>query len=311
MSLKIKSNNYWTKGFFFIGAFSILILISISYISIVKLNLNFNRKKCIRSISEAQLSLVENKLETSVQLLYLLSDFMDIYSQETNKDKKNNLLNDVLIDTKFYDIGFINLNGDVVTANNNYYDVKNKKFFYEIISGKKYYFEYEFDEQINEYIFYIAIPTYQDKKITGVIFAKEGASEVVGYCDHQENIGEMDKYILHSDGTIICKNNSSGFNIGENFFNELNDYNKNNKILDIQNKIKNKQSTINLLNYKDGSQIVSIYPIKYTEDFYSITSVDSKLIKQSVASIEKGSFILIVLFLFLIEFSLFLLLVYK
>lgn len=153
MSLKIKSNNYWTKGFFFIGAFSILILISISYISIVKLNLNFNRKKCIRSISEAQLSLVENKLETSVQLLYLLSDFMDIYSQETNKDKKNNLLNDVLIDTKFYDIGFINLNGDVVTANNNYYDVKNKKFFYEIISGKKYYFEYEFDEQINEYIF--------------------------------------------------------------------------------------------------------------------------------------------------------------
>ena len=311
MSLKIKSNNYWTKGFFFIGAFSILILISISYISIVKLNLNFNRKKCIRSISEAQLSLVENKLETSVQLLYLLSDFMDIYSQETNKDKKNNLLNDVLIDTKFYDIGFINLNGDVVTANNNYYDVKNKKFFYEIISGKKYYFEYEFDEQINEYIFYIAIPTYQDKKITGVIFAKEGSSEVVGYCDHQENIGEMDKYILHSDGTIICKNNSSGFNIGENFFNELNDYNKNNKILDIQNKIKNKQSTINLLNYKDGSQIVSIYPIKYTEDFYSITSVDSKLIKQSVASIEKGSFILIVLFLFLIEFSLFLLLVYR
>ena len=150
-------------------------------------------------------------------------------------------MNDVLIDTKFYDIGFINLNGDVVTANNNYYDVKNKKFFYEIISGKKYYFEYEFDEQINEYIFYIAIPTYQDKKITGVIFAKEGASEVVGYCDHQENIGEMDKYILHSDGTIICKNNSSGFNIGENFFNELNDYNKNNKILDIQNKIKNKQ----------------------------------------------------------------------
>ncbi|MFR2301483.1 MAG: sensor histidine kinase, partial [Clostridium paraputrificum] len=263
------------------------------------------------SISEAQLSLVENKLETSVQLLYLLSDFMDIYSQETNKDKKNNLLNDVLIDTKFYDIGFINLNGDVVTANNNYYDVKNKKFFYEIISGKKYYFEYEFDEQINEYIFYIAIPTYQDKKITGVIFAKEGASEVVGYCDHQENIGEMDKYILHSDGTIMCKNNSSGFNIGENFFNELNDYNKNNKILDIQNKIKNKQSTINLLNYKDGSQIVSIYPIKYTEDFYSITSVDSKLIKQSVASIEKGSFILIVLFLFLIEFSLFLLLVYR
>ena len=102
----------------------------------------------------------------------LISDFMDIYSQETNKDKKNNLLNDVLIDTKFYDIGFINLNGDVVTANNNYYDVKNKKFFYEIISGKKYYFEYEFDEQINEYIFYIAIPTYQDKRLQELFLPK-------------------------------------------------------------------------------------------------------------------------------------------
>ena len=67
MNLKIKSNNYWMKGIFFIGVFSILILISISYISIVKLNLNFNGKKYIRSISEAQLSLVENKFETSVQ----------------------------------------------------------------------------------------------------------------------------------------------------------------------------------------------------------------------------------------------------
>ena len=88
MNLRIKSNNYWTKEIFFIGVFSILILISIFYILLVKLNLNLNRKKYIRSISEAQLSIVENKLETSIKSLYLLSDFIDIYSQETNKDKK-------------------------------------------------------------------------------------------------------------------------------------------------------------------------------------------------------------------------------
>ena len=50
----------------------------------------------------------------------------------------------------------------------------------------------------------------------------------------------IDKYIVNSDGTIICKNNSSGLSVGDNLFNELNDYNKNNKILDIQNEIKNK-----------------------------------------------------------------------
>lgn len=311
MNLKIKSNNYWTKELFFIGAFSILILISISYISIVKLNLNFNRKKYISSISEAQLSLVENKLETSIQSLYLLSDFIDIYSQETNKDKKSNLLNDVLIDTKFYDIGFINLNGDVVTANNNYYDVKNKKFFHEVINGEKYYFEYEFDEQINEYIFYIAIPTYQDKKLTGVIFAKEIVSEIEGYESYEEDAGELDRYIVHSDGTIIYKDDSSSFETGENLFNELKNYNKLNEILDIQDKIKNKQSTINLLNYIDEPKILSIYPIKYTEDFYSIISIDSNSIENSAIGIEKGSFILITLFLFLTGFSLFVLLIYR
>lgn len=310
MNLKIKSNKHWSKELFFIGAFSILILISISYISIVKLNLNFNRKKYISSISEAQLSLVENKLETSIQSLYLLSDFINIYSQETNKDKKNNLLNDILVDTKFYDIGFINLNGDVVTANNNY-DVKNKKFFHEIINGEKYYFEYEFDEQINEYIFYIAIPTYQDKKLTGVIFAKEIVSEIEGYESYEEDDGELDRYIVHSDGTIIYKDDSSSFKTGENLFNELKNYNKINEILDIQDKIKNKQSTINLLNYIDKPKILSIYPIKYAEDFYSIISIDSKSIENSVIGIEKGSFILITLFLFLTGFSLFVLLIYR
>ena len=79
MNLRIKSNNYWTKEIFFIVVFSILILISIFYILLVKLNLNLNRKKYIRSISEAQLSIVENKLETSIKSLYLLSDFIDIY----------------------------------------------------------------------------------------------------------------------------------------------------------------------------------------------------------------------------------------
>ena len=170
MNLKIKSNNYWKQGIFFIGVFISLIAISISYILIIKFNLNYNKKKYISFISEAQLRLIENKLKTSSHSLYILSDFKDIFSQEINKDKKINLLNDVLADTEFYDIGFINLNGDMVTAKNNNYDVNNKKFFREIISGEEYYFEYEFDEQINEYIFYIAIPTYQDKKLTGVLF---------------------------------------------------------------------------------------------------------------------------------------------
>ena len=311
MNLKIKSNNYWKQGIFFIGVFISLIAISISYILIIKFNLNYNKKKYISFISEAQLRLIENKLKTSSHSLYILSDFKDIFSQEINKDKKINLLNDVLADTEFYDIGFINLNGDMVTAKNNNYDVNNKKFFREIISGEEYYFEYEFDEQINEYIFYIAIPTYQDKKLTGVLFAKEIVSESEIYGNYQEDMFTIDKYIVNSDGTIICKNNSSGLSVGDNLFNELNDYNKNNKILDIQNEIKNKRSTINLLNYKDKSQIVSFYPIKYIEDFYSIISINSKFIKQSDILIEKGSFILIVLFLFLIGFSLFLLLIYR
>lgn len=311
MNLKIKSKNYWKQGFFFIGVFIILIAISISYILIIKFNLNFNKKKYISFISEAQLRLVENKLNTSFQLLHVLSDFKEIFSQDINKDKKINLLNNVLVDTEFYDIGFINLNGDMVTAKNSNYDVNNKKFFREIISGEEYYFEYEFDEQINEYIFYIAIPTYQDKKLAGILFAKEIVGKLEGYDNHQEDMFTIDKYIVNSDGTIICKNNFSNFNIGDNLFNEFKQYNENNKILDIQNKIKDKQSTINFLDYKDKSQIVSFYPIKYIENFYSIISINSKFIKQSDILIEKGSFILIVLFLFLIGFSLFLLLIYR
>ena len=120
----------------------------------------------------------------------------------------------------------------------------------------------------------------------------------------------IDRYIVHSDGTIIYKDDSSSFETGDNLFNELKNYNKINEILDIQNEIKNKQSTINLLNYKDKSQIVSFYPIKYIEDFYSIISINSKFIKQSDILIEKGSFILIALFLFLTGFSLFVSLIY-
>ncbi|MDU7215117.1 ATP-binding protein [Clostridium sp.] len=303
MNLRIKSNNYWAKEIFFIGIFLILILISIFYILIVKLNLNLNQKKYIRSISEAQLSLVENKLETSIKSLYLLSDFIDIYSQETDKDKKNNLLKDILIDTKFYDIGFINLNGNIVTANNSH--IKSKKFFNEIINGKKYDFEYAFDEEINEYIFYIAVPVYEGQKFMGVLFAKEIVGEIEGYESYEEDASELDRYIIHSDGTIIYKDNSSNFNIGKNLFNELKNYNKVNEVLDIQDKIKDKQSTINLLNYMDKPQILSIYPIKLTEDFYSIIVIDSKYIESSAISIEKGSFILIALFL------LFILLIYR
>ena len=298
MNLRIKSNNYWAKEIFFIGIFLILILISIFYILIVKLNLNLNQKKYIRSISEAQLSLVENKLETSIKSLYLLSDFIDIYSQETDKDKKNNLLKDILIDTKFYDIGFINLNGNIVTANNSH--IKSKKFFNEIINGKKYDFEYAFDEEINEYIFYIAVPVYEGQKFMGVLFAKEIVGEIEGYESYEEDASELDRYIIHSDGTIIYKDNSSNFNIGKNLFNELKNYNKVNEVLDIQDKIKDKQSTINLLNYMDKPQILSIYPIKLTEDFYSIIVIDSKYIESSAISIEKGSFILIALFLLFI-----------
>ena len=309
MNLRIKSNNYWTKEIFFIGVFSILILISIFYILLVKLNLNLNRKKYIRSISEAQLSLVENKLETSIKSLYLLSDFIDIYSQETNKDKKNKLLKDILIDTKFYDIGFINFNGNIVTANNS--DIKSKRFFNEIINGKKYDFEYAFDEEINEYIFYIAVPVYEGEKFTGVLFAKEIVSEIEGYESYEEDVSELDRYIIHSDGTIIYRDDFSSFETGENLFDELKNYNKVNEVLDIQDKIKDKQSTTNLLNYMDKTQILSIYPVKLTEDFYSIISIDSKSIENSVIGIEKVSFILIILFLFLIGFSLFILLIYR
>ncbi|MDB2123184.1 MULTISPECIES: ATP-binding protein [Clostridium] len=309
MNLRIKSNNYWTKEIFFIGVFSILILISIFYILLVKLNLNLNRKKYIRSISEAQLSIVENKLETSIKSLYLLSDFIDIYSQETNKDKKNKLLKDILIDTKFYDIGFINFNGNIVTANNS--DIKSKRFFNEIINGKKYDFEYAFDEEINEYIFYIAVPVYEGEKFTGVLFAKEIVSEIEGYESYEEDVSELDRYIIHSDGTIIYRDDFSSFETGENLFDELKNYNKVNEVLDIQDKIKDKQSTTNLLNYMDKTQILSIYPVKLTEDFYSIISIDSKSIENSVIGIEKVSFILIILFLFLIGFSLFILLIYR
>lgn len=309
MNLRIKSNNYWTKEIFFIGVFSILILISIFYILLVKLNLNLNRKKYIRSISEAQLSLVENKLETSIKSLYLLSDFIDIYSQETNKDKKNKLLKDILIDTKFYDIGFINFNGNIVTANNS--DIKSKRFFNEIINGKKYDFEYAFDEEINEYIFYIAVPVYEGEKFTGVLFAKEIVSEIEGYESYEEDVSELDRYIIHSDGTIIYRDDFSSFETGENLFDELKNYNKVNEVLDIQDKIKDKQSTTNLLNYMDKTQILSIYPVKLTEDFYSIISIDSKSIENSVIGIEKVSFILIILFLFLTGFSLFILLIYR
>ena len=305
MNLRIKSNNYWTKEIFFIGVFSILILISIFYILLVKLNLNLNRKKYIRSISEAQLSIVENKLETSIKSLYLLSDFIDIYSQETNKDKKNKLLKDILIDTKFYDIGFINFNGNIVTANNS--DIKSKRFFNEIINGKKYDFEYAFDEEINEYIFYIAVPVYEGEKFTGVLFAKEIVSEIEGYESYEEDVSELDRYIIHSDGTIIYRDDFSSFETGENLFDELKNYNKVNEVLDI----KDKQSTTNLLNYMDKTQILSIYPVKLTEDFYSIISIDSKSIENSVIGIEKVSFILIILFLFLIGFSLFILLIYR
>lgn len=309
MNLRIKSNNYWTKEIFFIGVFSILILISIFYILLVKLNLNLNRKKYIRSISEAQLSIVENKLETSIKSLYLLSDFIDIYSQETNKDKKNKLLKDILIDTKFYDIGFINFNGNIVTANNS--DIKSKRFFNEIINGKKYDFEYAFDEEINEYIFYIAVPVYEGEKFTGVLFAKEIVSEIEGYESYEEDVSELDRYIIHSDGTIIYRDDFSSFETGENLFDELKNYNKVNEVLDIQDKIKDKQSTTNLLNYMDKTQILSIYPVKLTEDFYSIISIDSKSIENSVIGIEKVSFILIILFLFLTGFSLFILLIYR
>ena len=309
MNLRIKSNNYWTKEIFFIGVFSILILISIFYILLVKLNLNLNRKKYIRSISEAQLSLVENKLETSIKSLYLLSDFIDIYSQETNKDKKNKLLKDILIDTKFYDIGFINFNGNIATANNS--DIKSKRFFNEIINGKKYDFEYAFDEEINEYIFYIAVPVYEGEKFTGVLFAKEIVSEIEGYESYEEDVSELDRYIIHSDGTIIYRDDFSSFETGENLFDELKNYNKVNEVLDIQDKIKDKQSTTNLLNYMDKTQILSIYPVKLTEDFYSIISIDSKSIENSVIGIEKVSFILIILFLFLTGFSLFILLIYR
>lgn len=218
-------------------------------------------------------------------------------------------MKDILIDTKFYDIGFINFNGNIVTANNS--DIKSKRFFNEIINGKKYDFEYAFDEEINEYIFYIAVPVYEGEKFTGVLFAKEIVSEIEGYESYEEDVSELDRYIIHSDGTIIYRDDFSSFETGENLFDELKNYNKVNEVLDIQDKIKDKQSTTNLLNYMDKTQILSIYPVKLTEDFYSIISIDSKSIENSVIGIEKVSFILIILFLFLIGFSLFILLIYR
>lgn len=304
MNLKIKSNNYWKQGIFFIGVISILILISISYILIVKFNLNLNRKKYIKSISETQVNLIENKFEKTIQTLYVLSDFMDMYNKEINKDRKDDILNNLLMYAEFYDVGFMNLNGDLFTAKNNTYDLNNKKFFYEIINGEKYYIECEFDEKIKEYIFYIAIPIYEEKNITGVLFSKQIVSELNLYDNHKEDIATIDRYITNSDGEVIYKSDSGSFKIGDNLFSEFKDYNKSTDILSMQD-------TINFLNYKDKSQIVCIYPINCTKDLYSIISIDANLIKRSDIGIERGSFILIGIFSVLIGFSLFLLLVYR
>lgn len=284
---------------------STIFVLSSAYYFIVKTKREINLKdqKYLSEIAMENANVIEKIVNMNLDKIEAIANIIGS-QEEFSIDYTLDILKMESTRSAYKRMGYVTLDGNAVTTDDEKFNVKTKEYFIKAVSGESNVSDRIEDKVGGELINVYAVPLYYQGKIQGIIFATSETNSFNKILSTPTFGGEGFSYIITKDGIpIVYSKNKNGLKEFSNLYNEIKIDNE--EVLTMKRNME--QDRNGILEYSvDNVDRVGAYCKINVNDWYVLSAVPRYVISKDTDKFITMNtlivFIITVIFLSLIAF---------
>lgn len=197
--------------------------------------------------------------------------------------------------SNFKRLGFVGLDGEVVATDETNFNISDRSYFLNALTGKSSVSDRITDKVNGEFINVYSTPVNYNGEVIGVIIATSDAENFSELLSVSTFYGEGYSYVVDKNGELIAYANRETPILAENLFDELVSEGADQKEVDYlkQSILENKNDFIEYV--VNGERHVAAFTAVGVNDWYVFTVVPKEVISQNADNIILRNFVIVAL----------------
>lgn len=297
--MRKRSSSFLKWGLILFVILVLITSITVFFIEGTRADINKQNQQYLEEIAVQCASTIKNtvdleidKVEAITSIISAREPFSLDYTMDILKveDKRSN----------FKRLGFVTLDGEVVATDDKNFNISDRSYFLDAVSGKSTVSDRMTDKVNGEFINVYSTPIYQNEELLGVIIATSDAenfSELLGVSTFY---GEGYSYVIDKKGELIAYANREIPLLTENLFDELLIEGAAEKEVDyLMQSIQNNESDFIEYVVNDERHVAAFTAVG-VNDWYVFTVVPKSVISQNADNIILRNFTIVALAIIII-----------